>query len=112
MVRAEHIHGRPETAIPLVAVVSKIGSHIGVRTVALDEHPVLVVPESRRCQPQGAFSLVYVVAPHKLMDDLLYRARLVEALLIEEVVETDPYAGQGAPDIVHTPAGRESSDLA
>ena len=111
MVGAEHVHGRPETAIPLVAVVGEVGGHVGVRTVALDEHPVLVVAELRGRQPQGAFALVHVVAPHKLADDLLYGARLVEALLVEEAIETDPHAGQGALDVVHAPTGRESGDL-
>src|ERR687897_1989414 len=112
MVGAEDIHGGPETAIPLVTVVSEVWSHVGVRTIALDQHPVLVVTELRSRQPQGAFTLVHVVAPHKFTDDLLYSARLVEALLVEEAIETDPYAGQGAPDIVHTPARSERGNLA
>src|SRR5918995_2505172 len=112
MVGAEDIHGGPETAIPLVTVVSEVWSHVGVRTVALDKYPVLVITELRSRQPQGAFTLVYVVPPHKRTDYLLYSARLVETLLVEEAIETDPHAGQGAPDVVHAPTGRESGDLA
>ena len=60
VVGAEHVDQAVEAALQLVPVVGDVGGEVGRFAVGADQHPVLVVAEGRRAQPERVFAAVGV----------------------------------------------------
>ena len=68
-------------AFVLLVVVGDVGHEVGRLTVALEEHPVLLVAEVGGTQPGGAVLLVDEPGGAEIVDRLFHRPRVDERLL-------------------------------
>ena len=88
VIGAEQVDAQVEAALALVDVVGGVGREVGVFAIGLDEHPVLVVVEVGRAQPDCAVHLIDMAVLAQLLEPVLDRIRLVQRAL-------------GVPDVEH-----------
>ena len=98
VVGAEQDDHPVRAALPLVQVVRAVGVEVGGPAVGPDQHPVLVVAEVGRPQPDRAVRLVHVALLPQPGDGELDLAVDVQRALREVDVELDSEGLQRAPD--------------
>ena len=86
-----------EAAAELLGDVADVGGEVGRLAVRADDHPVLVVAERRRAEPQRAVLLVDVAARAQPLDRALDPAVVVERALALPDVEMDAEPRRGSP---------------
>src|SRR6185437_12693632 len=78
MIRALNVDGSLESASPLIEMIGHIRNEIRVAAVRLADHPILVVAEVGRTEPQGAIALVRLTARNQPLDGSIEAAVRVE----------------------------------
>ena len=99
VVGAEHVHGDVEPALQLGDDVREVAGEVAGLAVRANDHPVLVVAELGRPEPQCAVQLVRVAGGLQPLDRPIDRAVLVQRPLEEPAVELDPESIKRHPDL-------------
>ena len=100
VVGAEHVDAQIESALPLIEVVGEIPGDVRGLTIALDDHPILVVTEFRCAQPGRAVLLVNGAVLAKFGDRLIDPSRSVHRIFMGIDVEVGSEVMQGTLDVV------------
>ena len=110
VVGAEDVDQPAEAALELVPVVGDVGGEVGRFAVGPDQHPVLVVAEGRRAQPEGLVAAVGVAGLVELGEGRLDLAAAVEVALGEPGVEADAEAVEGAAHVLEDQLDAAAAD--
>ena len=112
VVRAPDVDEVVETAAELLGHVPDVGGEIGRLAVRAEDHPILVVAEIGRAEPDRAVLLVDVAAFAQPLDRPRDPALIVQARLARPDIEPDTEAGQARLDALADATGGPASELA
>ncbi len=99
-----------EAAAELLGDVADVGGEIRRPPVGADDHPILVVTERRRAEPQRAVLLVHVAAFAQPLDRALDPALVVEPRLARPDIEVDTESLEAGLDAFADPACGPATD--
>src|SRR5206468_6024373 len=87
VIRPLNVDGAAKAALPFCNVIGDVGEKIGVRSVALPHHSILVVAEFGGAKPERSLVLVGLSRgdqqPHRVLDHSLGVERGLEEIVVE-----------------------------